>query len=50
MFNILNIIIVGLILAACSPRQELPDLPNYSDMGAAADAGKIVAPSVPEGI
>jgi hypothetical protein len=23
---------------------------NYSDMGAAADAGKIVAPPVPEGM
>ena len=50
MFNILNIIIVGLILAACSPRQELPGLPNYSDMGAAADAGKVATPPVPEGL
>lgn len=35
-------IIIFLILSSCSPSQNKEqELPTYSDMGAAADAGKI---------
>jgi len=35
-------VFVCLLLSACSPqKQEQADLPKYSDMGAAADAGKV---------
>lgn len=33
---------LALILSSCSPKVEQADLPRYSDMGAAADAGRIV--------
>jgi hypothetical protein len=40
-----------LLLSSCSPSpQAKNDLPVYSDMGAAADAGKVTAPAVPEGL
>ena len=32
---------IAILLSGCSPKVEQTDLPNYSDMGAAADAGKI---------
>jgi len=37
----MKVIFACLLLSACSPqKQEQADLPRYSDMGAAADAGK----------
>jgi len=37
----MKLIALCLLLSACSPKQsESSDLPRYSDMGAAADAGK----------
>jgi hypothetical protein len=37
----MKILLTFLILSACSPKaQKKPDLPNYSDMSAAADAGR----------
>ena len=47
----MKIVIFCLLLASCSSKeQEQNSLPNYSDMGAAADAGKVVSPPVPEGL
>lgn len=34
------LILLGLLLAACSKPEKPQDLPAYSDMGAAADAGR----------
>jgi hypothetical protein len=43
--NTLTIAILCLGLASCSPRQhdqrDVNPLPNYSDMGAASDAGQV---------
>jgi len=37
----MKIILICLFLSSCSPqKQEQADLPRYSDMGAAEDAGK----------
>jgi len=37
-----KILFFCLLLSACSPqKQEQANLPRYSDMGAAADAGKV---------
>jgi hypothetical protein len=33
---------IALLVSSCSPKAEQANLPNYSDMGAAADAGRIV--------
>jgi hypothetical protein len=33
---------IAILLSSCSPKEEQSDLPNYSDMSAAADAGRIV--------
>jgi len=39
---LMKLIALCLFLSACSPQQsESEDLPRYSDMGAAADAGKV---------
>ncbi len=35
-------IAIAILLSSCSPKAEQSDLPNYSDMSAAADAGRIV--------
>ena len=33
---------LAILLSSCSPKNEQPsDLPRYSDMGAAADAGRV---------
>jgi len=38
----INLLLVCLILSSCSPRkQDNNVLPNYSDMGAAEDAGRV---------
>lgn len=38
----MKVLILVLLLSSCSPKNEHPsDLPSYSDMGAAADAGKV---------
>jgi hypothetical protein len=34
------VILAGLLLCSCSPKQDNNVLPQYSDMGAAEDAGK----------
>lgn len=34
-------LVAALLLAGCSKPAEPPDLPAYSDMGAAADAGRV---------
>lgn len=42
MGNFVKIAILCLLFASCSSNdQKQNSLPNYSDMGAAADAGKI---------
>jgi len=42
---------IFLVLNSCSKNAETnKELPAYSDMGAAADAGRVVAPPVPEGL
>jgi len=47
----MRLLFLALFLSSCSPKPaEQNALPRYSDMGAAADAGKVVAPPVPEGI
>jgi hypothetical protein len=38
--NILTITILCLSFASCSPKHDNNILPDYSDMGAAEDAGK----------
>jgi hypothetical protein len=44
-------LILAILFSSCSPKNEqLDNLPSYSDMGAAADAGKVAAPAVPEGM
>jgi hypothetical protein len=49
--DIVKIAFLCVFLSACSPiPQSNSDLPNYSDMGAAEDAGKVTAPAVPEGM
>jgi len=36
------ILLITLLLSSCSPKQQAnTDLPRYSDMGAAEDAGKV---------
>jgi hypothetical protein len=41
----MKILLTFFILSACSPKaQKKPDLPNYSDMSAAADAGRTTNP------
>jgi hypothetical protein len=38
-------IFLSLLLSSCSPTPQVKsDLPNYSDMGAAADAGRTTNP------
>ena len=47
----MKIIFIFLILSSCSPMTHNKcNLPEYSDMSAAEDAGKIFAPQVPEGM
>jgi hypothetical protein len=35
------LLLLTLFLCSCSPKQDNNVLPNYSDMGAAEDAGKV---------
>ena len=39
----ISLVLVCIALSSCSPRHTEPDteLPRYSDMGAAADAGQV---------
>jgi hypothetical protein len=38
----MKLILACLLLCSCSPKQQAnTDLPRYSDMGAAEDAGKV---------
>jgi hypothetical protein len=47
----IKLILLCLAFFSCSPkRADNNALPRYSDMGAAADAGKVVAPPVPSGL
>lgn len=46
----MRLFILLIVLSGCSPVKEHSILPNYSDMGAAADAGQFVAPEVPAGL
>jgi len=38
----INLILLCVFLSSCSPQKQInTDLPRYSDMGAAEDAGKV---------
>jgi hypothetical protein len=50
-YILMKLFLLSFILCSCSPiPQEKNDLPPYSDMGAAEDAGRVTAPPMPDGL